>query len=210
MLKALVKPSLIGSAVSVATFCAHSARSLACAVTVSNCERMKALVLKGLEDGAFGLSSGLDYKPSFWATTDEVIAVAKVASGAWRTNFTNHERVFPGNGYSSMAGMRETLEIGEKAGLMPVITHMKLQGRDNGKTVEALALATDAKKRGVDIGMDAYPYTYGSTILEQLTIPSWAQEGGRDAIVRSFRFADFNAAFAFMTRAALAAEMMRR
>lgn len=155
--------------------------------TPDEIERMKALVLKGLEDGAFGLSSGLDYKPSFWATTDEVIAVAKVASGAWRTNFTNHERVFPGNGYSSMAGMRETLEIGEKAGLMPVITHMKLQGRDNGKTAEALALATDAKKRGVDVGMDAYPYTYGSTSLEQLTIPSWAQEGGRDAMLKRFK-----------------------
>ncbi len=154
--------------------------------TPDEIERMKALVLKGLEDGAFGLSSGLDYKPSFWATADEVIAVGKVASG-WRTNFTNHERVFPGNGYSSMAGMRETLEIGEKAGMMPVITHMKLQGRDNGKTVEALALATDAKKQGYDVGMDAYPYTYGSTSLEQLTIPSWAQEGGRDAMLARFK-----------------------
>lgn len=154
--------------------------------TPDEIERMKALVLKGMENGAFGLSSGLDYKPSFWATTDEVIAVGKVASG-WRTNFTNHERVFPGNGYSSMAGMRETLEIGEKSGLMPVITHMKLQGRDNGKTVEALALATDAKKQGYDVGMDAYPYTYGSTSLEQLTIPSWAQEGGRDAMLARFK-----------------------
>jgi N-acyl-D-amino-acid deacylase len=154
--------------------------------TPEEIDRMKALVLKGLEDGAFGLSSGLDYKPSFWATTDEVIAVGKVGSN-WRTNFTNHERVFPGNGYSSMAGMKETVEIGEKAGMMPVITHMKLQGHDNGKTVEALALATDAKKQGYDVGMDAYPYTYGSTSLEQLTIPSWAQEGGRDAMLKRFK-----------------------
>jgi N-acyl-D-amino-acid deacylase len=154
--------------------------------TPEEIDRMKALVLKGLEDGAFGLSSGLDYKPSFWATTDEVIAVGKVGSN-WRTNFTNHERVFPGNGYSSMAGMKETVEIGERAGMMPVITHMKLQGHDNGKTVEALALATDAKKLGYDVGMDAYPYTYGSTSLEQLTIPSWAQEGGRDAMLKRFK-----------------------
>lgn len=154
--------------------------------TPEEIERMKALVLKGMEDGAFGLSSGLDYKPSFWATTDEVIAVGKVASG-WRTNFTNHERVFPGNGYSSMAGMIETLEIGEKAGMMPVITHMKLQGRDNGKAAEALALARDAKAKGYDVGMDAYPYTYGSTSLEQLTIPSWAQEGGREAMLKRFK-----------------------
>ena len=149
-------------------------------------ERMQGLVTEAMAKGAFGLSAGLDYKPGFWADTDEVIAVAK-AGAMWRTGFTNHERVYPGNGYSSMAGMRETIEIGEKSGLMPIITHMKLQGRDQGKANAALALATDGAKRGLDVGMDAYPYTFGSTSLEQLTIPAWAQEGGEDAMLARFK-----------------------
>ena len=86
-----------------------------------------------------------------------------------------------------MAGMRETVDIGEKSGLMPVITHMKLQGRDQGKSESALALATDGAQRGLDIGMDAYPYTFGSTSLEQLTIPAWAQEGGEAAMLQRFK-----------------------
>lgn len=149
-------------------------------------KRMQELVISAMEKGAFGLSAGLDYKPGFWADTDEVIAVSKAAA-PWRTGFTNHERVYPGNGYSSMSGMRETVEIGEKSGLMPVITHMKLQGLDQGKADAALALATDGAKRGLPVGMDAYPYTFGSTSLAQLTIPAWAQEGGEAAMLARFR-----------------------
>ena len=149
-------------------------------------KQMQNMVADAMAKGAFGLSAGLDYKPGFWANTDEVIAVSKAAASS-RTGFTNHERVYPGNGYSSMAGMRETVEIGEKSGLMPVITHMKLQGADQGKANEALALATDGAKRGLVVGMDAYPYTFGSTSLEQLTIPAWAQEGGEAAMLERFK-----------------------
>lgn len=149
-------------------------------------KRMQGLVTDSMGKGAFGLSAGLDYKHGFWADTDEVIAVAK-AGTAWRTGFTNHERVYLGNGYSSMAGMRETVEIGERSGLMPVITHMKLQGGDQGKADHALTLATDGARRGLAVGMDAYPYTFGSTSLEQLTIPAWAQEGGEAAMLARFK-----------------------
>lgn len=155
--------------------------------TPAEIKAMRALVLRGLEQGAFGLSSGLDYKPSFWATTDEAIAVAEVAR-RWRTGLPSHERVFPGNGYSSMAGMRETVAIGEKAGLMPIITHMKLQGRDHGKAAEAFAMFASAGTRGGQpVGVDAYPYTFGATSLEQLLIPAWAQTGGMDAMLARFK-----------------------
>ena len=154
--------------------------------TPAEIDRMRALVLRGMENGAFGLSSGLDYKPSFWATTDEVVAVAKVAS-RWRTGFPNHERVFPGNGFSSMAGMAETVEIGERAGLMPIITHMKLQGRDHGKVGAAFTTFAKATARGAYVGVDAYPYTFGATSLEQLLIPNWAQAGGMEAMLARFK-----------------------
>lgn len=154
--------------------------------TPAEIDRMRGLVTAGMQAGAFGLSAGLDYKPGFWANTDEVVAVARAAA-PWRTGFPNHERVFQGNGYSSMAGMGETVAIGERAGLMPIITHMKLQGRDQGKIAAAFALAADAAKRGVTVGMDAYPYTFGATSLEQLTIPAWAQVGGIDAMLARFK-----------------------
>lgn len=154
--------------------------------TPAEIERMRALVLGGLKAGAFGLSSGLDYKPSFWATTDEVVAVAKVAA-PWRTNFPNHERVFTGNGFSSMAGMAETVAIGERSGVTPVITHMKLQGRDHGKVAAAFAMFAAARARGVPVGVDAYPYTFGATSLEQLLIPDWAQSGGMEAMLARFK-----------------------
>jgi N-acyl-D-aspartate/D-glutamate deacylase len=149
-------------------------------------ERMQALIRAGMEAGAFGVSAGLDYKPGFWADADEVAAVAGAAA-PWRTSFTNHERVFEGNGYSSVAGMAETVAIGERAGLLPVITHAKLQGRDQGRTAETFALATGPARRGVPVLLDAYPYTYGSTSLEQLTVPAWAQEGGVPAMLARFK-----------------------
>ncbi|WP_375403602.1 amidohydrolase family protein [uncultured Sphingomonas sp.] len=148
--------------------------------------RMAALVTAGMRAGAFGLSAGLDYKPGFWATTDEVVAVARAAA-PWRTGFTNHERVHAGNGYSSMAGMAETVAIGGRAGLQPIVTHMKLQGRDQGKVGPAFALARDAARLGVVMATDAYPYTFGSTSLEQLTIPAWAQDGGNVAMLARFK-----------------------
>ena len=153
--------------------------------TPAEIARMKGLVEAGMAAGAFGVSAGLDYKPGFWATTDEVVAVSAAAT-RWRTGFTNHERVHEGNGYSSMAGMTETVAIGARAGLQPIITHMKLQGRDQGRTRAAFALASRAPS-GVQVGFDAYPYTYGSTSLEQLTVPAWAQVGGIDAMLARFR-----------------------
>jgi N-acyl-D-aspartate/D-glutamate deacylase len=153
----------------------------------ANIEAMQGIVRKTMEQGAFGLSAGLDYKPGFWATTAEVVEIAR-AAGPWRTNFPNHDRVYPGNGYSSLAGMAETLEIGKQSGVMPVITHLKLQGRDAGKTEVIFGMIQGSIDHGTPVGVDAYPYGYGTTTLDQLLIPAWAQEGGRDAMLK--RFAD--------------------
>jgi N-acyl-D-amino-acid deacylase len=92
--------------------------------TADEIEKMRDLVTKNLKTGAFGVSAGLDYKPGYFATTDEVIQVAKAAKD-WRTNFPNHERLTPESGFSSRAGIGETIAIGEAAGLSPEITHMK-------------------------------------------------------------------------------------
>lgn len=149
--------------------------------SVAELERMRKLIAAGIAAGAWGVSAGLDYKPAYWASTAEVIEVVRAAAAS-RTNFPNHERLSEANGDSSLAGIAETIEIAEQAQLMPVITHMKLQGSDRGKLSELFELLDGAERRGVQVGADAYPYTYGYTgSMAQLLLPAWAQEGGREA-----------------------------
>ena len=150
-------------------------------------QRMRGMITTGLEQGAWGVSAGLDYKPGYFAKTEEVIKIVDVARPA-RTNFTNHDRITPESNFSSKVGISETLAIGEKSGMVPVITHMKVQGREQGSATPILASMATATKRGHYAAADAYPYLAGQSGLGSLIIPGWAQEGGRDAMLK--RFAD--------------------
>ena len=150
-------------------------------------ERMRRLVSDGLAAGAWGVSAGLDYKPAYFAQTDEVIRVVDVARAA-RTIFTNHDRVTPESGFSGLAGMSETLTIGERTGVAPVITHMKIQGNEQGSADVMLDRMRQATARGAYAAADVYPYLAGQTSLVALIIPGWAQDGGRAPMLK--RFAD--------------------
>ena len=150
-------------------------------------DQMRALIAKGLEQGAWGVSAGLDYKPGYFARTEEVIKIVEVARSA-RTNFTNHDRITPESNYSSKVGVTETVAIGQKAGLVPVVTHMKAQGLEQGTAGALLASMAQATRGGAYTAADAYPYLAGQSGLGSLIIPGWAQEGGRDAMLK--RFAD--------------------
>ena len=155
--------------------------------TPAEIDRMRALIATGLEQGAWGVSAGLDYKPGYFARTEEVIKIVEVARSA-RTNFTNHDRITPESNYSSKAGVAETVAIGQKAGLVPVVTHMKAQGLEQGTAGALLASMDQATRRGAYTAADAYPYLAGQSGLGSLIIPGWAQEGGREAMLK--RFAD--------------------
>jgi N-acyl-D-aspartate/D-glutamate deacylase len=155
--------------------------------TKDDVDRMRAKVRAGLEQGAWCVSAGLDYKPAYFAKADEVIGVVSAASGS-RTNFTNHDRVTPESGFSSKTGIAETIQIGEAAGLMPVITHMKAAGRFQGSASELRAMMDAATRRGAYTAADAYPYIAGQTSLAALLVPGWAQDGGRPEMLK--RFAD--------------------
>ena len=78
--------------------------------------------------------------------------------------------------------------IGEKSGLVPVVTHMKVTGREKGTAAQVLASLAQATRRGHDTAADAYPYLAGQTGLGSLIIPGWAQDGGREEMVK--RLAD--------------------
>jgi N-acyl-D-amino-acid deacylase len=155
--------------------------------TADETRRMRARLEQGLIAGAFGISAGLDYKPAYYATAEEVTQIIDVAR-PWRTFFTNHDRLTPESGFSSKVGVAETLSVAARAGLMPVVTHMKAQGREQGTAPALLAMMQDTTARGTYTAADVYPYLAGQSGLAALIIPGWALEGGRDAMLT--RFAD--------------------
>jgi N-acyl-D-amino-acid deacylase len=147
---------------------------------------MQNLVEKNLEEGAFGVSAGLDYKPAYFARPEEVVSVISPAS-KWRTNFPNHDRLTPETGYSSRLGVAETILIASAVGLSPEITHIKAQGREQGRAGEIIALMHKATAAGHYTTGDVYPYTAGMTALFAFTVPGWAQADGQEAMLARFK-----------------------
>jgi len=125
-------------------------------------QQMREHVAEGMAAGALGLSTGLIYPPGAFASTEEIIALAKVAAefgGLYRT----HRR---DEGERLLDAIAEAFSIARGAGLPLEISHHKAAGRDNwGKTEQSLALIEKERTAGLDINFDAYPYTAGSTIL---------------------------------------------
>ena len=148
--------------------------------TVDELERMRGLVLEGMTEGAFGLSTGLFYVPGTFTPTDEVIELAKVA-GRLGGIHISHMRDETSRVLDSV---NETIAIGERGGLPTQVTHHKIIGRPNwGKSVETLQAVDAARARGVDATIDAYPYTASSTSIQGALFPAWAQEGGRKQVL---------------------------
>jgi N-acyl-D-amino-acid deacylase len=154
--------------------------------TADEIVRMRALVKEALQQGAVGLSAGLEYDPGRWSTTDEVVELARELP-AFRGVYISHERsegsdplwyVPSQDGPSAVTlldAVRETIEIGEKSGARVVASHLKAKGEHYwGSSSAAITLIQRARDRGVDVWADQYPYptsgTDGSTVL----IPAWA------------------------------------
>jgi N-acyl-D-amino-acid deacylase len=149
--------------------------------TPAEIEKMRGLVRQGMEDGAFGLSTGLFYVPGTFTPTAEVIELAKVA-GRMGGIHTSHMR---DEASGVLDSVRETIEIGEKGGLPTQVTHHKIIGKANwGKSVETLKLIDAARERGVDATIDQYPYTASSTSIQAALLPAWALEGGRPSVLK--------------------------
>ncbi|WP_408010076.1 amidohydrolase family protein [Pseudalkalibacillus sp. A8] len=156
------------------------------AATEEEIEEMRLLIEKALEDGAWGVSAGLFYTPGNYAKTEEVIDVVNVAE-KWRTNFPNHIR---NENNHVVEATEETIKIGEGAGLVPVITHMKVMGPNNwGKSEETIRLIQEANDRGTFAAADQYPYLASQTGLTAI-VPPWVQDGGSEEMLRRFADAD--------------------
>ncbi|MGM0631911.1 MAG: N-acyl-D-amino-acid deacylase family protein [Pseudomonadota bacterium] len=171
----------LGVAVNYATFVGHgSVREQVMgeedrAPTQEELEQMQAIVAEAMQQGAFGLSSGLIYVPGRFAETDEVVALARVA-GEYGGIYISHMRE---EGLELLDSVAETIRIGEEGGLPTQLTHHKVVGAPMwGGSEDSLRMVDEAIGRGVDVSIDQYPYTASSTNLGIL-FPGWALSGGR-------------------------------
>jgi N-acyl-D-amino-acid deacylase len=135
---------------------------------------MRAMLREGLAEGAFGISSGLDYPPGSFASTDELAALtaeAALAGGFY------HTHVRYGLGDQFLDPFREAIEIGRR-GPGPVhLTHFYHRQTHPGGPEQLLALVDDARDAGMDVTFDSYPYEWASTRL-LIQLPHWVQAGG--------------------------------
>ena len=134
-------------------------------------ERMRALVRRGMEEGAFGLSSGLFYTPGSYSKTEEVIELTKVAAEHGGL-YTSHIRDEGNYNVGVVAAVQEVIRIAEEARTIGVVSHAKALGPDNWGLAHAITHRIDtARARGVQVFTDQYPYEASSTSLRAALLP---------------------------------------
>ncbi len=137
--------------------------------------RMKALIRRGMEEGALGMSTGLIYLPGTFAKLDELVALARVV-GEFDGIYASHMR---NEGDEIAAALEEMFTVAREGRTAAHISHLKLGGQNNwGRTTEVLELITAARESGLDVTQDVYAYTASSTGVSSL-IPEEAREGGK-------------------------------
>ncbi len=141
------------------------------APTADELQRMRDLVRRGMEQGAFGLSSGLFYTPGSFAKTEEVISLAAVA-GEFGGLYTSHVRDEGDYGIGVVASVDEVIRIAEEAHVIGIVTHMKALGPDSWGLASTMIQHVDnARARGVQVFADQYAYEASSTSLRAALLP---------------------------------------
>ena len=147
--------------------------------TPAELERMKQLVAQAMEQGALGLSTSLQYVPDRFASTDEIVELAKVAARYGGVYFT-HQR---SEGISLLASLEEVFAIAERARIPAEIWHLKAAYKANfGSMGKVLARIEGARARGLDITANEYPFMRASNGLDSC-LPLWVREGGLDKML---------------------------
>ncbi len=144
---------------------------------------MQSLVRQGMEEGALGVGSSLIYAPAFYADTEELIALAEVAS-EYGGMYISHMR---SEGTQLLEALEELITIASEADIPAEIYHLKAAGQDNWHKLEGVFQRVEAARAdGLHITADMYTYTAGSTGLSA-SMPPWAHEGGQDALIERLR-----------------------
>ncbi len=144
--------------------------------TPDELQKMEALVDQAMKDGAVGLSTGLIYVPGTYAKTDEIVDLARVAArygGLYATHMRNE-------GEKVADAIKESIQIGEQAGLPVEISHFKISNKKLwGQSPMTIGLVRAARARGLMVTVDQYAYTASSTSLDS-RLPTWLRAGGLD------------------------------
>ncbi len=144
---------------------------------------MQALVAQAMEDGAFGMSSMIAAPPGLLATTDDLVELCR-AVHLYGGIYSSHIR---NEGTGVLEAVREAIAIGERAVVPVDIIHLKIADQQYwGRMKEIVALIEDARKRGVLVQANVYPYTRGNNNLDSI-VPPWAHEGGTAAMLDRLR-----------------------
>lgn len=140
---------------------------------------MKMIVSQAMENGMYGMSTGLYYSPQSYAKTEEIIELCKVVA-KYGGKYHTHMRDEADRGIEALI---ETIKIGEESFIPVQISHHKAFGKQNwGKCKESIRLIEEARKRGLDITYDLYPYIFCGTSLKAW-MPNWMHEGGLDNLL---------------------------
>lgn len=176
------------------------------APTAEELRRMRGLVAAAMCQGALGLSTGLFYAPQSFARTGEVVALAREA-GRRGGVYDSHIRDESSYTIGLAAAVDEAIAIGRDAGLPVNISHIKALGVDvQGQAPAIVAKVEAARRSGLKVTADQYPWSASGTSLAASLVPGWAQDGGRDALLRRFD----DPALSPRLRAGMAENMRRR
>lgn len=182
MMKKGVSPN-IASFVGATTIRIHELAYAKRAPTAEELKRMKALVKQAMEEGAMGLGSSLIYAPADYASTEELIELAKVAS-SYGGMYTTHMR---SEGDFILKALNETFRIAQEANIHAEIYHLKINiARNWNKIDTVLAKIDSARHAGLNITANNYPYIASATGLTA-RLPNWVQEGGAAAMRKRLR-----------------------
>ncbi|KTE30881.1 MULTISPECIES: N-acyl-D-amino-acid deacylase family protein [unclassified Sphingopyxis] len=147
-------------------------------------DRMKALVAKGMCEGAVGLSTGLFYAPQSFATTGEVVAVAREAATRGGI-YDTHQRDESSYSIGLLGSVQEVIDIGRQAGMPVHFAHLKALGVDvHGQAGAVIAAIEKARADGIDVTADQYPWLASGSNLDASLLPRWAVDGGGKALLK--------------------------
>jgi N-acyl-D-amino-acid deacylase len=147
-------------------------------------EDMKSVIREAMEEGAWGLSTGLDYPPGSYASTTELIELSKVAASLGGFYHTHTRASLLKNGL--LAPWHEALEIGRKSGIPVHLTHYRQSAQGVGSHHDYIGLVEGARDEGMDVTFDCYTYPYSGTRIT-IALPQWTMDGGPERLKQALR-----------------------
>ena len=150
-------------------------------------EDMKSVVREAMEEGAWGLSTGLDYPPGSYADTQELAALCAVSASMGGFYHTHTRASLRANGL--LAPWEEALEIGRRSGSPVHLTHYRQSAQGVGSHLDYLGLVEDAQAEGLDVTFDCYTYPYSGTTIT-IGLPHWAKDGGPERLMAALQDPD--------------------